>query len=304
VVMSDNISIVTTLKNRAHLFRYNLEALSRQDYDLSKIEICVIDGGSKDNLYSILDHYNDIFTFRIAYADRLKSHLPIVSNCPATEWNLACKYIANYEKILKIDPEIVVKDGWLLSEVNELLDKDDTRMYNARCFFTDSEGWYSSYEDIINDYTRHPHIAEGGFFSRSKFYFCSAFSKSRFLELRGVEELFTMGAGYEDTQFREAYKNRYGNYEYEITATAVHLFHGHNQSRPTKEFANGRMFQKLKKQDLNNVLRLRSGQLVRNENTPWANPAMLSKIYTIKDGSIIDIKDVNDGKSIELDLPF
>ena len=301
--MNDNISIVMTLKNRANLLKYCLEAISRQEYDLSKIEICILDGGSTDSLWSIVDRYSDVFTFRLCEADRLKSYLPIVSNFPGVEINLGAKYLSRYDKIIKIDPEVVIKDEWLLSEVNELLDKDDSRMYNSRTHFTAGE-FYSSLDDIIKSYEKHYHYAENGPFTRSRYWFCSSFSRSKFLELRGVEELFGFGTGYDDDGLRTSWKNRYGNYEYEITAQSIHLDHGGNKFRPTKEYLNKRTFDHLKKQDLNNVVRLKGGTLVRDENTLWANPEMLSKIYTVKDGSVVNVEDINNGTSSELSLPF
>lgn len=303
-MVNDNISIVMTLKNRANLLKYNLESLARQDFNLSKVEICILDGGSTDSLYSIIDRYSDTFTFRLVYADRTKSYIPVTTNYPGNEINLGVKYVARYDKIIKMDPEVVIKDEWLLSEVNDLLNKDDSRMYNARCHFTEGDGWYSSFEDVITSHEAHYHYAENGPFTRSRYYFCSGFSKERFLEIRGIEELFGWGAGYDDDSFRSTWFNHFGNYEYEITAQAVHLWHGANRSRPTKEIANGRMFKHLKKQDINNVVRLKQGDLVRDENTVWANPRMLSKIYTIYDGVITNTEDVNNGESMELDLPF
>jgi glycosyltransferase involved in cell wall biosynthesis len=303
-MVNDNISIVLTLRNRANLFKYNLDGLVKQDYDLSKVEVCVLDGGSTDSLYSILDRYSDTLTFRLAYADRAKSYIPVTSNFPGNEINLGVKYVASYDKIIKIDPEIVIKDNWLLAEVNELLSKDDSRMYNARCHFTEGDGWYSSFEDIVTSHEKQYHYAENGPFTRSRYYFCSGFSKARFLEMRGIEEMFGWGVGYDDDSFRSTWFNRYGDYEYEITAQAVHLWHGANKSRPTKEIANGRMYRHLKKQELNNVVRLKNGELVRDESTPWANPEMLSKIYTIHEGAVTNVEDVNNGKSLELDLPF
>lgn len=302
--MSDNISIVMTLRNRANLLRFNLEGLINQDYDLSKIEVCILDGGSTDSLYNIIDRYSEQLKFSLVFADRNKSYVPVISNFPGNEINLGVKYVASYDKIIKMDPEIVIKDEWLLQEMSDNLDKDDSRMYNARCHFTEGDSWYSSFSSILSEYERNYHYAEGGPFTRSRYYFCCGFMKERFLGIRGVEEMFGWGAGYDDDSFRAAWFNRYGNYEYEITAQAIHLWHGANQTRPTKEMANGRMFKHLKKQDINNVVRIKNGELVRDEKTPWANPAMLSKIYRIEDGRITKEDDVNEGRSLVLDLPF
>ena len=302
--MSNNISIVMTLRNRANLLKYCLEGLTRQDYDLSKIEVCILDGGSNDSLYSLIDRYSEQFTFRLVYADRKLSYIPVIANFPGNEINLGVKYIARYDKIIKMDPEIVIKDDWLLQEINDHLDVDDKRMYNARCHFTEGDNWYSSFENILTDYEQHYHYAEGGPFTRSRYYFCCGFAKQRFIDMHGIEEMFGWGVGYDDDSFRSTWFNRYGSHEYEITAQGIHLWHVANQSRPTKETANGRMFKHLQKQDTNNLVRIKNGGLVRDTNTLWANPKMLSKIYTIYGGRVVKTEDVNDGASVSLDLPF
>jgi glycosyltransferase involved in cell wall biosynthesis len=300
-----NVSICLSMGNRAHLFRYMLESVSRQDYDSDKIEICIADSGSKDNLLNLIDRYSDVFKFRIAVFDRNKAYLPRVSNCPAANLNVAIKYIATNDIIIKTDPEIIMKDSWLIQEIVEGVESDPLRTYNARCHFTEGSDWYMNYEDIVNNYEKHYHYAEGGPFSRSKFYFCSGFSRDKFIELGGVEELFSSGVGYEDTHFRDVWKNRYGEYEKEISAEGIHLFHGHNKSRPVWEKANERLYNYLKDNKMNNMLRLRAdGTPVNVVEHKWGNPEMLSKIYTIKDSQIIDVEDINQGNSVELSLPF
>jgi glycosyltransferase involved in cell wall biosynthesis len=300
-----NISICMTLRNRADLLQWNLKSISKQDYDHSKIEICILDGGSRDKLVNLVDQYSDEFTFRFAVEDRSKSYLPIVSNAPAASLNCTIKYMATNDYVIKTDPEIVFKDPWIVSEIVDNLQNDDSKMYNARCFFTNEDGWYHSYDDIVRDHFKHSLVAEGGIFSRSKFYFLSGFSRNKFIEVGGIDEIFGLGVGYEDTCFRETWKNRFGSYEEEIIGNGIHLWHRPNQSRSAWEVANGRMFEHLKYNDQSNRVRLDgAGNRIKLEEPQWANPAMLSKIYTIKGGQITKIDDINDGQSVELELPF
>jgi glycosyltransferase involved in cell wall biosynthesis len=296
----DKVSVCVTLKNRAHLFKHCLEGLARQDFN-GQIEICVLDDNSKDNLLSIIDRYSDNFVFRYATMDSNLSWVP--SKNPAPWLNLLLHYLPTNDFLIKTDPEVVMLDSWIVQEVVDNLKKDDTRMYNSRCHFTDSDGWYMSFNDIINSYQQHYHQAEGGPFSRSKFYFCSGMSKKRFDDIGGIDELFSYGVGYEDNCFREMWKNRYGNYEHEITGQTLHLFHGHSSKRSTWEIANGRSFNYLKKLSEANTIYLKAGELSAGPRRPfYATP--LSKVYTITDGSISNVDDFNDGKSKELDLPF
>ncbi len=148
-------------------------------------------------------------------------------------------------------------------------------------------------------------MAEGGPFSRSKFYFCSGMSKKKFIGLGGIDELLSYGVGYDDTLFREMWKNRYGQYEKEVTAEVIHLWHGASGKRSTWEVANSRAHQRLKHLDEANILRLSgTGELYQLDSPQWANPESISKIYTIEKGRITNVEDVAGGGSKELDLPF
>ena len=114
---------------------------------------------------------------------------------PAARFNSMIKHVASNPYIIKIDPEIVIKNAWVVSEIATSLEIDSNRMYNARTHFTEGNDWYSNFDEIISNYENHYHFAEGGPFSRSKFYFCSGFSRNKFVELGGIDELFTIAVG-------------------------------------------------------------------------------------------------------------
>lgn len=299
------VSLIYTIKNRANLFKYALESITRQDYNLKDLEVCLSDAGSTDNLLSLIDRYSEVLTFKYGHTDKKKSYVPMLAYNPSADYNLLAKYVASHNYVIKVDPEIVMKDPWVISEIVENLEKDDTRMYNARCHFTQGDGWYVDYDDIIRDHEKHYHFAEGGPFTRSKFYFCSGWSKERFIEMGGVDEMFCNGVGYDDTCFREHWKNYYGQYEKEITGQVIHLWHGTNKYNPSYEHLNRRLFESLKGMPKANLVRLKHEQSVVNpkEPHPWANPEMLSKFYVIKNGEIIDVEQYHENAK-ELDLPF
>jgi glycosyltransferase involved in cell wall biosynthesis len=301
------LSVCLTLRNRSNLFKYCLESLSRQTavlQDIFPIEICVADGYSTDNLITLIDRYSDAFTFKYAMSDRNKASFPISSNMPCADLNAMIKWMPSYDTVVKMDPEVVLRDDWVLEEIHEYVEAEPRRLFNARTHFTEGNDWYHSYEDIINDYEQHYHYAEGGPFSRSKFYFCSGFNRLNFIELGGIEEMFSMGTGYEDTHFREVWKNHYGSYEREITGQAIHLWHGHNVSPPSWEELNRRVFEYLKNSNENNRARIQNGNLLNKEDTIWGSPDMLSKIYIIHDGEIVGIHPHPAKNPEELDLPF
>lgn len=291
------------MRNRANLFKYCLESISRQTYE-GPLEVCIADGNSTDNLMNLIDRYSDAITFKYAVSDRKKAPIAISSNMPCADINTAIKNMATYDYIIKTDPEIVLKDEWIIEEITEELARDNTRMYNARTHFTEGDTWYMSFDDIIGSHEKYYHYAEGGPFSRSKFYFCCGFDKNKFIELGGIEEMFCYGTGYDDTCFREHWKNRYGQYEKEITGQAIHLWHGHNTSPPSWEELNRRTYNMLKYLKVANQTRLVNNKLVSVPGgANWGVPEMLSKVYTIKDGQIINVESPCE-TSQDLDLPF
>jgi glycosyltransferase involved in cell wall biosynthesis len=296
----EGISIVITLKNRAHLLKYALESIHRQEF-IGNLEVCIADGGSTDNLLSIIDSYSEMFPIKFAVSDRHKSYIPIQTNNPAADLNAAIRYMPTYNTVLKMDPEIILKDTWLLEEVSDLIAKDSSCTYNARCHFTEGDNWYMDYDDIIRSWNKHYHFAEGGPFSRSKYYFCSTFDRSKFIELGGIEELMVTGAGYDDDCFREMWKNKYGHYEHEITAQVIHLWHPSNV-QPSQEESNRRVFERIKDLSTANTRRICNDTLV-TVSPLWGNVEMLSKVYTIKDGYIIK-EEAHSNDAVDLDLPF
>jgi glycosyltransferase involved in cell wall biosynthesis len=298
-------SIIISIRNRAHLLKYCLESISRQDYPANDIEICIGDVRSTDNLLSLIDRYSEVFTFKYLQFDMQKTVLAKRSYNPVSRFNSMIRHVVSNPYVIKTDPEVVLKDEWIISEIAEGLKANDKRMYNARTHFTEGDEWFGDYDSIMSGYEKHYHYAEGGPFSRSKFYFCSGFSRNKFIELGGIDELFSLVVGYEDTCFREHWKNHYGEYEKEITGQAIHLWHGPPKTPPAREAAGRRIFDRLKIMDKANVIRLSPDRnlVISGEPQEWGTPNILSKVYTIKDGQVTNTEDPS-GQGKELDLPF
>jgi glycosyltransferase involved in cell wall biosynthesis len=300
------LSICLTFKNRAKLFRYNLEGLMRQDYldgDGNELEICILDTGSTDNLFMIIDRFSEVDNVTFKYARAFESNCMLSSfSNPCIGLNTLIKYLPSCDNVIKTDAEVVLLDPWVLDVVYDALTEDDNKLYNIRTHFVEGEDWYENFDDLVERYERYYHIAEGGPFSRSKFYFFSAFNRLKFLELGGVDELFHAGVGYDDNCFREMWKNHYGSYEIEITGRAVHLWHGSNRFPPSWEELNKRIFNKIKHLDKANTLKLVNNELVPREE-PLGCVEMLSKIYTIKQGTIVN-EETPWGGATKINLPF
>lgn len=295
----EGISVCYTLKNRADLLKWSLESIARQDCNNLDVEICIADGGSTDNLISLIDRYSERFRFIYAVSNRDKAYVPVLTNCPAADLNVMIKYMPTYDTVLKLDPEIVLKDEWLIREAYTYVQANSVRTFNARVHFVEGADWYNNYEDIISRYEQHYQIVEGAPFSRSKFYFCSAFSRTSFMNMGGVDERFCKGDGYEDTCFREHWKNVYGEYEYEITAQAIHMWHPPTPNHsPSLYELNRRQFEVLKENHMANI-----GMEEELVKLPWGSPAMLSRVYKIENGNIEDSFAVTDDAE-ELNLPF
>jgi hypothetical protein len=272
------------------------------DYD-NELEICILDTGSTDGLFMIMDRFSEAegVTFKYAVAFESDCMLSSFSN-PCIGLNTLIKYLPSHDKVIKTDAEVVLVDPWILDEVYDVLSENDTRLYNVRTHFVDGDNWYDNFDDLVSRYERYYHVAEGGPFSRSKFYFFSAFSRAKFIELGGVDELFHAGVGYEDNCFREMWKNKYGAYEMEIPGRAIHLWHGPNQFPPSWEELNKRIFNTIKSKSQANTLKLVNNELVPREE-PLGYVEMLSEVYTIKNGTIINKEKLWDGAK-EISLPF
>jgi glycosyltransferase involved in cell wall biosynthesis len=298
-------SVIISIRNRANLLKHCLEGISRQEYPTEDIEICIGDVNSTDNLLSLIDRYSEVFTFKFLQFDMKKTVLPKWSYNPVSRFNSMIRHAASHPYIIKIDPEVVMKDHWIISEMAEGLVDNGSRMYNARTHFTEGEGWFDDFDSLVAAHERHYHFAEGGPFSRSKYYFCSGFSRDKFIELGGIDELFSLAVGYDDTCLREHWKNRYGSYEKEITGQAIHIWHGPPKAPPSWETMGQRIFERIKHMDKANVVRLGSNKnlVITNEPQEWGTPNILSKIYTINDGQVINVEDPS-GQGKDLDLPF
>ena len=302
----EGVSICLTLKNRANLFKWTLESINRQNYPHNFIEICIADGGSTDGLFNLIDRYSDEFIFKYAFSDRNKAYIPVNTNCPAADLNVMIKYMPTYDTVIKMDPEVIMKDTFLISEIVNSIHNDPTKMYNSRCHFTERDDWYFDYDEIINNYWAHYHFAEGGPFSRSIFYFCSGFSRTSFIEMGGIEETFGQGAGFEDACFREHWRNYFGSYEKEIIAETIHLWHPPQNQSPSLYELNRRRMEILKNKKANSmcVTEDTEGEALLIEcNRDWGNPEMLSKIYTIKDSEIIQTDAITEN-AVDIDIPL
>jgi len=191
----DNLSICITLKNRAKLLDAKLHQLQYQDYDLNKVEICITDGYSTDNIIEVIEKWQDKF-YQIKYAISDRSVLPFVvpTNNPACDINAQICNVATFEKIIRTDAEVAFAHTGALKEINQYLNEKDVCVW-YRCSILPHGVEYNFKESIVDNPVFEYQGAYGGL--------CFCFNKSDFIINGGIEEKFAIGFGWEDTYFRE-----------------------------------------------------------------------------------------------------
>jgi glycosyltransferase involved in cell wall biosynthesis len=205
-----------TLKNRAKFMVGKLEELANQDYDPKKIEVCVTDGGSTDNLVEVLKASAHKF-HQIKYAISDRSALPFVipSNNPACDINAQICNVATFDKIVRTDAEIRFRRKDSLRLVSNTLEKDKELCFCFRSWHM-SDKFRFGVDDPCNIPKSHAKMS----------FHCSCFRKEAFIRNRGVDEAFALGFAAEDSYFHNwwrknrRFKNAPGGYE------VLHLWHG------------------------------------------------------------------------------
>lgn len=116
---SIQVSIVIPVLNQKDKVQSCLDALLQQDFPRDQLEIIVIDNGSTDGTWELLQNWSDIITYQISHP---KS--PYVCRNKGVE-------LATKEWLLFIDSKIIIKgNDWLRNYTN--VDPDPNRIYFAR----------------------------------------------------------------------------------------------------------------------------------------------------------------------------
>lgn len=266
--MQDNISVALTFKNRAKFLDWHLHYLvSFMDYDMKKVEICITDGYSTDNLFEIIEKWSSHF-YQIKYAISDRGELPfaIPSNNPACDINTLICNVVTFEKIIKTDPEVIAPTDSFKKASTALNDKDTMLWYCNHCLF---EGAEYNYKSSRTDFEINPVLSEGGLWH--------AFNKTAFIEMNGIEEGFAMGHGFEDMHFRYMWERRKKLIlNPQSDGVVYHFHHGYDKSF-----------------DYNQMLLqtvsapLLTGMLSRDEianlnNNEWQRPEMIKDIRIFK----------------------
>lgn len=232
----DYMSICMTLKNRAGLLDACLHHLRFQNYDLKKIEICISDGYSTDNISEVIDKwYSKFYQIKYFRVDRRK--LPFKELDIFAETNITIE-MAAYEKILLIHPEILFIENDELNYVSEELSNNKNILLWHGCYLM-KENYKYPYSADLGDFTKgmeynyssetHP-IGTGakpgifGGYMPSNGW-CLCFNKSPFIKIEG----FSNDSNAFKHKWREYIKEEVKFSKYDV----MHLFH------PMRSFAPG-----------------------------------------------------------------
>ena len=232
------ISVILTIKNRAHLLKWALESLVELNHTSQGgkfhliDEILIADGGSNDNLKEIIQNYSSYFD-RIALfnLDRSKSPYNHVNNCPAWEYNFLVSKAKN-DIIIKIDPEVCIITPTFIEKGLEILKTNQDAIFMPFCYHN-YDYYINSLDDIKKnylDYYYQTHLTEQGVNNgvcRLIYYACM-FRKQSYIDLGGIDMRFVEGIGSEDDHFFDQWERKYGK-ESVISTTeekCVHLWHG------------------------------------------------------------------------------
>jgi hypothetical protein len=228
------ISLITTLKNRAHLLKWGLTGIFCQDFWFNnpeeRLEINVGDSGSNDGLDGLLQEVSEnriVERVRKYTIDRSKSVYNHPFNCPAEEYNILVK-LASYDTILKIDPEVVLIRPSFITEAYKIIQERPAIVMPFTYHL--NEFSFDNIDQIFKYWEEHvypTHITKENAQDRG-IYYGALFSRNNYKILGGVDERFITNIGYEDDVFLQQCRRKYG---YENTPTlvdysAVHLYHG------------------------------------------------------------------------------
>lgn len=202
------ISIVMTIKNRAHLLARTLPGIAEAAATFGVCELVVVDDSSTDKLFLLLREHADRLVIRHIVIDNTRAEIPIAFNSPALGINIGvCR--AKYDIILKTEPE----NFWPTNNLMAALSSFAPHKLTIGTAFR-------APEDMVEDFdkTQMERVRDG------LYYYIACFDKTTFLRLHGIEEAYGQGYGAEDEDFRERWA-RIGPVLHEPRMEVYHLHH-------------------------------------------------------------------------------
>lgn len=215
------MSICVTLCNRASYVETLIKNILQQDFDAKRLELCITDGNSTDDLKEVLAKYSERFAqIKYAISDRGKLPFQIVSNCLACDTNAQVCSVASFEKVLRLDPEIRFGNPQTLQYVFNALDEPEMVIALPYTMLAEGVPWSD---------TALPERGARGAVVRGEGN-CIAFNKSNYIETGGMDERFAAGFAGEDSYFHAWHKR---NGVWDLADDIYMLFHEYHNSSCT-----------------------------------------------------------------------
>jgi len=217
----DYISICFTLRNRAWYLDKKLQQILLQNYDPKKIEICITDGYSDDNIMEIINKwYGYFYQIKYAISDRKTLPFKIVSNNPACDRNAQVCNQPTFEKCILTDAEVMWTTPDELKWISNKLNDKDVAIWYPNFYMVEDNNLDIDFSKLLvkETYERFEHLSWSGYNG-----LCIAVNKSAYIENGGFDERYALGFCNEDDYFLWWYgKNKKAvSGENEV----VHLYH-------------------------------------------------------------------------------
>lgn len=231
--MKPLISLLSSIKNRAHLLEYSLQSIAEQDIVASRevnIEYNIGDSRSDDHLDEVLEHFSGTYGWVINKLDNtmLNNAYKPKFNCPAAKYN-ALVAVCNSEYVVKFDPEFVFITPSFFNEAMDVIREQGPRMVMPLPHHV-HEFDYQSVEGIRQNFKQYKydtHINEHTAKGKNVYYGCM-FRRSAYLDLGGIDIRFLGGIGSEDDHLMQQWRRKYGDVSVVtlLHHAGVHLWHG------------------------------------------------------------------------------
>jgi len=179
-----------TFKNRADYLDKYFTWLIRQGFDLKVVQICIADGGSSDHWKAVVHKWYKFFhSIKTAFCDRDALPFKVASNCPATDRNAMIVNMADAEKIIVTDPEVLFTSSRQLDWIYSNLIDRDLMIYHP-CHRVQTDATPLNY---LSKKEKGKTISYGGF--------CLCFFRKAFIDNGGFDERYALGFAGEDSYF-------------------------------------------------------------------------------------------------------
>ncbi len=234
------ISICVSLKNRAFYMEGLCENLYAQEYDLKKVELCIADEGSKDNIIEVLQkHASKFAQIKYMKLDRSQATDVVVKgNHHGLDINAIVTRMATFEKIIHLDPEIRLSHIGTLRRISSALDKKDMVILVPCQKLAEGVEWRPNPQYGTHEIFGSAITTDG--------FYCVGFNKNHFIETGGIEEKLFGGNSDEFAYFHHWHRKHSTWNAVRNEFTCYHLYHAPTRNALKPEaIGKGTLLQKL-----------------------------------------------------------